>query len=199
MKRIVMLITVLCLLAGCLSVAAYAATNSVNVADDDMLEQIVEDAYAVIVDEEGNIVDYLDVDVSVTQEAGNQRNTGTTYTLTYTARTTKADSDATGPVDGVTATGVITWNDIFGATNLLVSVSGNWTVGDESVSDRTVKYGAKDTQGYTIESFTKQPDTNDFKYEPANCTGYLFYLNTSAKVDATGNYIRLYVQTSIFT
>ena len=199
MKKIVMLITVLCLLVGCLAVAAYAATNSANVADDDMLEQIVEDAYAVIVDEEGNIVDYLDVDVSVTQEAGNLRNTGTTYTLTYTARTTKADSDATGPVDGVTATGVITWNDIFGTTNTLVNVSGTWTVGDESVSDRTVKYGAKDTDGYTIASFTKNPTEDSFSYTPINCTGYLFYLRTEAKVNATGNTIRLYVQTSIFT
>ncbi|WP_304068565.1 hypothetical protein [Megamonas hypermegale] len=199
MKKFVISVTILCLLVGCLPIAACANTNTVDVTDPEVLARAVEEAYAVIVDEEGNIIDYLDVEASLVRENENQRGTGTTYTLTYTARETKSDSGASDPVDGVTATGTITWNDIFGTTNLLVTVSGTWTVGDESISERTVRYGAKDTQGYTLASFTKNPTGDDFSYSPSNCTGYMFYLSTAAKINATGNYVRLYMQTSIFT
>ena len=199
MKRFVMFVAILCLLVGCLSIAACANTNTVDVTDPEVLAKAVEDAYAVIVDEEGNIIDNLDVEASLVRENENQRGTGATYTLTYTARETKADSNASDPVDGVTATGTITWNDIFGTTNLLVTVSGTWTVGDDSVSERTVRYGAKDTQGNTLASFKKNPTENDFIYSPSNCTGYMFYLSTAAKINATGNYVRLYVQTSVLT
>ena len=199
MKKFVMLVTILCLLVGCLPIAACAKTNSPDVIDSDVLAKNLGDAYAVIVDEEGNVIDYLDVDTSLERKSGDQRDAGTTYTLTYTARETKPDSGSSDPVDGVTATGTITWNDIFGTTNLLVTVSGAWTVGDESISSRTVNYGATDTQGNRIDTFTKYPTENDFSYSPSNCTGYMFYMSTSAKINATGNYVRLYFQTSLFT
>lgn len=201
MKRIMAMLMASCMLVvGSFPLVACAAT--VDTADDtsnEMIKRFVDDAYAVVVDSEGNVIENLDVDITFS-EVSSQRNAGTTYTMT--ARATKTDSDATDPKDGVTAEGTITWNDIFGTTNLLVSVSGRWIVGDETVSDPSVRYGARDTQNTLLASFEKVPildEDYDFGYEPKNCTGYLFYLRTAAKIDATDNYIYLYVQTSAGT
>lgn len=150
----------------------------------------VYDAYAVICDKDGNIIDNLEVDVSVS-EISKSRSTGTTYAVTYTTRETKADGSS-NYLDGVTATGTITWNDIGGTTNLLVGVSGNWITGSQTISSRSVIYSASDINGSTIVSYTKNPPENIFEYEEPNCTGYKFYLHTYATIDSTGNTIALH-------
>lgn len=197
MRKLIAMLIALCMLVSVFPLSACAAT--VDTTDNEIIARLVDDAYAVVVDEDGNVIENLDVDITIS-EVSNQRDAGTTYTMT--ARATKTDSDASDPKDGVTAEGTITWNDIFGTTNLLVSVSGKWIVGDETVSDPSVRYGARDTENTLLQSFEKTPTLDadyDFGYEPKNCTGYLFYLRTAAKIDATDNYIYLYVQTSAFT
>lgn len=203
MKKFGILSIVICIMF-CLSVfgqsvAAYATANSTDVTDAEVLAKFAESASAVVVDEDGNVVEHLDVEVSVTRDTEPQRSTGTTYTVTYTARASKVDSGSSEHPDGVTASGSITWNDILGPTNSLVNVYGYWDVGDETISNRVVTYGARNTEGVTTVTLTKYPPANTFAYSPTNCTGFLFYLNTSAKIDATGNTVKLSVLTSMFT
>ena len=202
MKKLGILSIVLCIMF-CLSVfgqsvVAFAIANSTDVTDTAVLAKFAEGASAVIVDKDGNVIEDLDIEVSVTRDTEPRRNAGTTYTVTYTARVTKTNSDATAHPDGVTASGTITWNDILGTTNSLVSVSGYWAVGDESISNRVVTYGAMNTEGATTVTLTKYPTANAFGYSPVNCTGFVFYLNMSAKIDATGNTVWLRVVTTMF-
>ena len=207
MKKMVSLIIILCLLVSSMPFAAlavsnsvrYAASNSADVTDAEVLENFLKDASAYIMDAEGNIIEELDVEVSVTRDTVPQRDTGTTYTVTYTARASKVDSGMYDHPDGVSASGSISWNDILGTTNSLVNVYGYWDVADETISNRRVVYGARNTDNITTVTLTKYPSGNTFGYSPTNCTGFVFYLYTYATIDATGNQIFLAVTTSMFT
>lgn len=154
--------------------------------------------YAVIRDEDGNIVEELDVSVAL-KDVSKSRSGVTTYEITYTAVETKTD-DGTSVKDGVTAVGTITWNDFFGYDNQLVSVSGHWTLDSRTISNLVARYGAMDILGnVTNGPFYPEEMNNPFSSDENNLTGYTFYLYTCATINQTGNTIELFVTTELTT
>lgn len=181
MKKKISILIAIALLIICFVFSVYAAETT---------SEDIGNAYAILRDKDGNVVENLEVDVSVSKISTSPA-TGTTYAVTYTTREVKGDSSASY-LDGVTASGTITWNDIAGTTNLLVNVSGNWTTGSRTISNRTVMYSATAPDGSTLDSYTQNPVKNEFTYSEPNCTGFQFYLHTYAVIDATGNTIELH-------
>lgn len=151
--------------------------------------------YAVVTDDEGNVLEYLDVEVT-SEIVSISRAIGTTYSVTYSA-SYKTDSGTTS-LSGVVATATVTWNDVLGMKNELVSVNGGWTVNGETLCNRKVSYGSKSFFGETYTE-TKNPTSNSFYYSPSNITGYTLYVNTKATIDSTGKTISLYVKSKITT
>lgn len=189
MKKITALFVALCSILTLITISACAYENYV--------ENLEDDAYAVILDAEGNVIETLDLEVSV-EQISNTRSAAPMYTITYTASdNVKSDSDATGK-DGVTATGVITWTDNLGPDNTLNSVSGYWIASNRTISNRTVKYGAKNILQEEIDApFYAYPDKDDFKIEQNNISGYQFYLFTMATINETGNTIVVHAITTV--
>ena len=199
MKKVFAFFVALCCLFTSLPFSCHAAESTSSI--DALAANLQQGATAVLLDSEGNKIKDLDIDLTLTQEQ-NTRSSGTTYTLTYRASETKADSDSSYK-SGVTAVGTITWNDITGTTNVLVSVSGQWITGYDQVSNKTVEYGVKNMLSEIVDGpfkpFENTTVPNPFSYEPINCTGFMFYLTTTAKIVSTGETIAVTVYTSATT
>lgn len=189
MKKWMAVLISLSLLICCFSLSSCSTTGEVEVSA--ILEEIENNSYAVIVDKDGDVIRNLEISVSIEEISNSQKNTGTTYTITCIAKEGAADTE-----NGITVAVTITWNDIKGTTNLLATVSGAWTDGNETITSRSVEYGAMDIEKTSVAAFDKIPTGSDFSYSPSNCTGSFFYLRTSATIDANGNSIILYVQTA---
>lgn len=201
-RTISLLLMIACLFSCCLTVASAAEisdeANTVVFASDIVeLEEDADGAYAVVTDGEGNIIEYLDVEVTVELLPVARSAEGNTYAVTYTTSSYKTDS-GTASTTGVVATATVTWNDVLGTANTLVSVNGGWTVDGETLYDRKVAYGSKSLTGETYTE-TKTPYVNSFYYSPSNITGYTLYVKTSAKIKSTDKTITLYVQSKITT
>lgn len=203
---------VACLMVECLSIPVAAAEvtadtaynlnteiyNAVNgVSDVPITDDMLNSAVAIITDSEGNVLQHIDVDMTIKEMPASRLSGVTTYAVTYVARANKTDSGTTTK-DDVVATATVTWNDILGMTNELISVNGGWTVSGTTLSSRKVAYGSKSFTGETYTE-TKTPYSNSFYYSPEDITGYTLYVNTSAKIDSTGNTILLYVESKITT
>lgn len=184
MKKFIYLSLCFCFLISCLPVAVCAAE-----VDD------AANVYAVIKDENGNILEYLDVEVTVSEDPGTLRNGSSTRTITYTARSTTTSSGTSEPMDGITATLSISWNDFLGVENQATIFSGAWAVGDETISSRFVYYSAYDVFDNCNQSLSKTPSSNSFSYEPTNFKGYRFYLTSFATIASTGNRLEFTIHT----
>lgn len=201
-----------CLVIGGLSIPVSAAEepavstynldteiyNAINgISDVPITDAMLNCAVAVITNDDGDVLQSIDVDMTVKEVPASRSSGVTTYVATYVARANKSDSD-TETEDGVVATATVTWNDILGTTNELISVNGGWTVRGTTLSSRKVAYGSKSLTGETYTE-TKTPYSNSFYYSPDDITGYTLYVNSSAKIDSTGNVISLYVESKITT
>lgn len=201
-----------CLMVGCLSIPASAVEvpvasaynldteiyNAVNgISDVPITDAMLDDAVAVITDDDGSVLQSIDVDMTVKEIPASRSSGVTTYVATYVARANKSDS-GTKTKDDVVATATVTWNDILGTTNELISVNGGWTVRGTTLSSRKVAYGSKSLTGETYTE-TKTPYSNSFYYSPDDITGYTLYVNSSAKINSTDHTISLYVESKITT
>lgn len=193
-RMISFILSIVCLFSC--SIVGVAAAENPNDTNDVILQLVEnEDVLAVVTDEAGNVVECLDVEVT-SEIVSTSRAVGSTYAVTYSA-SYKTDSNASS-LSGVVATATVTWNDILGMKNELVSVSGGWTANGETLSNRKVSYGSKSFFGETY-TLTKNPVSNNFYYSPSNITGYTLYVNTSAIIESTGKTISLYVKSKITT
>lgn len=211
MKKFSCFLLVLCCLVSCFSLSAFAAEPSSSIdlqteiynaengiSDVPITPEMLGNATAFLKDKDGNIIENLDVSMTIRKMPATRASNGVnTYTATYVARANKADSD-TNTKDDVVATATVTWNDILGTKNTLVSVSGGWTlIGDNTISDRKVAFGSKLLNGETYTE-TKKPYSNSFYYSPSDITGYTLFTRTQATI-STGNTITLYVESKITT
>lgn len=184
MKFYTSIILIICIIFSCVSMPVCAAEIDSN-----------PEIFAAIVDENGTIIENLEVSL-VPVEVANASATSSVYrTVTYTARSSTVTSGVSNPKDGVTVTLSITWNDFLGTNNQLVSVSGSWAVGDETISNRYVSYTSYDLWNNRLQNLTKYPTSNSFIYEPTNFTGYSFFLYTEATINSTSNDIVFYIST----
>lgn len=184
MKKFICLLLCFCFLISCFPLAACATeANPIG------------SAYAVIKDENGNILEHLDIEVSVSEATSNSRSGSSTRTITYTARSSETSSGTSAPMDGITATLSISWNDFLGIENQANIFSGAWAVGDETISSRFVYYSAYDVYGNCNQPLSKTPSSNSFSYTPSNFTGYRFYLTSYATIASTGNRLEFTIHT----
>lgn len=211
-KKLLSSVMAACCLVGCLSIPVAAAEvpniadinleteiyNAINgISDVPITDAMLDGAVAAITDDDGNVLQAIDVDMTVKEIPVSRSSGVTTYVATYVARANKTDS-GTSTKDDVVATATVTWNDILGTTNELISVSGGWTVSGTTLSSRKVAYGSKTLNGETYTE-TKTPYSNSFYYSPDDITGYTLYVDTSAKIKSTGHKITLYVESKITT
>ncbi len=169
-----------------------------GISDIPITSDMLEDVTAIVRDKDGNIIETLDISMTVRKMSESRSINGvTTYTATYVARAKNKADTGTATKDDVVATATVTWNDIFGTTNELVSVSGGWTVGNNSISDRKVAFGSILFNGETYTE-TKKPYSNSFYYSPEDISGYTLFVNTQALI-STGNTISLSVKSKITT
>ena len=176
-----------------LETEVYNAVNGIS--DIPITPAMLDGVSATITDKNGNLIEDVDVDMTVRQLSS--RSLGTTYVATYVARANKTDSDTTEK-DGVIATATVTWNDILGTTNELISVSGGWDVNGDSLTGRKVEYGSKSLTGET-NPHSQKVYSNNFFFSPDDVTGYTLYVKTTATISSTDNVITLYVESKITT
>lgn len=211
-KKVLSSIVAVCCLVGCLAIPVAAAEvpkavdinleteiyNAINgISDIPITDAMLDGTFAAITDDDGNVLQVIDVDVTVKEIPATRSSGVTTYVATYVASAAKTDSGTT-TMDDVVATATVTWNDILGITNELISVNGGWTVSGTTLSSRKVAYGSKSLSGETYTE-TKTPASNSFYYSPDDITGYTLYVQSSAKIKSTGNIISLYVESKITT
>lgn len=162
-KKVLSSVLAACCLVGCLSIPVAAAEapkavdinleaeiyNAINgISDVPITDAMLDGAVAAITDDDGNVLQAIDVDMTVKEIPASRSSSVTTYVATYVARANKTDSGTTTK-DDVVATATVTWNDILGTTNELISVSGGWTVSGTTLSSRKVAYGSKTLNGET--------------------------------------------------
>lgn len=122
---------------------------------------------------------------------------GTMYTLTaVTTGKEKTDSDKITK-RGVTAYASLTWIDNFGSKNELVSVSGGWNTGSNSLRDREINYGVTNDSNKQL---TRYPSSNSFTYKgTSNMVGLTLGINSFAVIEEYDEIIYLFVHSSIFS
>lgn len=189
MKKFTSLLITLCILMS-LPISACAQEMSTQAPADS--------AYAVVLDAEGNVIETLDVEVSV-EQVQSPRSTGTTYTTTYVARSNSKTDSGSATKDAVIAKGMITWIDTFGPDNVLVSVEGSWVASNRTLQNKTIKYGARNLALEEIgDPFIVEDYQGDTFHIPQNyVTGYQFYLQTTAYIKETGHTIAINFNTTI--
>lgn len=192
MKKVYAVLLALCLTITSVPLTACATEH--GIADEISTEALLNSASAVIKDAEGNVVEMLQVEL-VEYDSGSEKRSSPTKSITLMARSSSPTSGESDPVDGVKALLTISWNDFLGTNNQLNSVSGSWSVGDETISQRYVRYSAQDVWGNTLQALTKNPTGNTFSYEPTDFTGYKFFLYSSAIIDSTQNKLEFIIST----
>lgn len=193
MKKVYTALLALCLIITSVPLTSCATEHGIE--DEISTEALLNSASAVIEDAEGNVIETLQVELVEYDSGDSEQRSSPTKSITLMARSSSPTSGVSDPVDGVTAVLTISWNDFLGTNNQLISVSGSWAVGEETISQRFVRYSAQDVRGNTLQVLTKNPTGNTFSYEPTNFTGYKFFLYSSATIDSTQNKLSFMINT----
>lgn len=160
------------------------------------LEQTIRrNSKAEITDANGNVLEKLDIDVQVQQINASRSVDGAMYAITCTARSINNDeySDSDSK-DGYIATIVMVCNDVPGTSNLLVSVSGNFSGTESETKDRKVTYASYDVYDKNISSKTEAVGLS-YMFNPTDYKGFTFRAWASATITQSGNQLNLYVTT----
>ena len=102
-KKVLSSVLAACCLVGCLSIPVAAAEAPKAVDTDAMLDGAV----AAITDDDGNVLQAIDVDMTVKEIPASRSSGVTTYVATYVSRANKTDSGTTTK-DDVVATATVT-------------------------------------------------------------------------------------------
>lgn len=193
MKKVYTALLALCLIITSVPLTACATEHGIE--DEISTEALLNSASAVIEDAEGNVIETLQVELVEYDSGDSEQRSSPTKSITLMARSSSPTSGESDPMDGVKAILTISWNDFLGTNNQLNSVSGSWSVGNETISQRFVRYSAQDVRGNTLQALTKNPTGNTFSYEPTDFTGYKFFLYSSATIDSTQNKLSFMINT----
>lgn len=195
MKKVFSLCLVVLLVFGMIPMNAFAAEME-NDALKEMEETIQNNARAEITDADGNVLETLEVDVQVQKITNSRSADGEEYVITCTARSTNNDSYADDDSkDGYVGVLTMICKDVFGTENILISVSGNFSGGENDTDRRTVSYAAYNTSDFEISRIEKKNVEKSFIYTPIDYTGFTFRAWSSARIVETGNYLSMYVTT----
>lgn len=124
--------------------------------------------------------------------------TGTMYTLTVVATgVEKTDSDNTSKHNS-RAYASVTWIDNLGTQNELVSVSGGWNLGPNTLTDRNVNYGV--TSGSDNKREHRTPSKNSFSYQgTSDMVGFTLFVDTYAYIKEYNEALTLIVYSSFIS
>lgn len=163
---------------------------------DSIEGKIKRSSRATITDAEGNVLEMLEVDVHVQQIATSKSSNEPEYMITCIARSINNDDYSDDDTqDGYIGILNMVCKDVFGKENQLISVSGNFSGGENDTKNRTVTYAAYNSADIEISSITKNNLGLSYIYTPVDYTGFTFRAWSSAEIVETGNKLEMYVST----
>ncbi len=196
MKKVLSVCLAFALFLGLLPMNVSASEVEYN-ALQEMEDAIRQNSKAVLKDSDGNVLEVLDLEVSVEPVATTRAiGAGRYYKVTCATRAKNDPFSDDASRDGYTAALTMTCKDVFGPENQLVSVYGYFGANESDTYNRLVGYASYNMHD---KQTNISPDTSvgsTFSFAPSDFTGYTFRAWGSAIIYNTGNKLELYVTTT---
>lgn len=185
MKKMMSLCLAVLMLFSMMPMTTLAAETEVTTLQE--LEQVIKNnAKAEIRDEDGNVLEMLDVDVQVLQITPSRSSGGDEYLIICTAKSDPSKWPDYDSMDGISGTLLMVCRDEIGPGNTLISVTGNWSGDDSKTENRTVTYRAYDVLNNAKPEIKDDDAPRQFEYYPTDYKGFTFKATSEAKIVATG-------------